>query len=418
LLLFAAGACAGPDPVDRSPAPTIVDTVATERLPIDGLWQSDADGAIVQLHRGRMYRQAGFAADERFGELVYADIHQSGPTTFRCREPVPDPQTTQWHPCTLAIEDDGRLVARTEGVESPTGRGFRVVALADDIWFEAQLGAWYILSSREAHGAMTEVSTVPTAEVPELPPSAPVQKPMLQAPANPYGAYHALVIGTGDYLYLPEVATAVDDADAVAALLRDRYGFHVTELRNPTLGELQTAIERSIRTVREGENLLLYFAGRGFLSEELGRCYWFPADATGDDPTEGVSNDDLVSALRALRGLRALVVADTCFTASRRREVARVEEGDSRRASKQRTRVVLTSGGLEPIQAGAGRPHSVFTGALLDVLRANRAPLAGTSLFAEIRRIAATGTSQSPEYGDIRDAGHEGGDFFFFPTRR
>ena len=41
------------------------------------------------------------------------------------------------------------------------------------------------------------------------------------------GAYRALIIGINDYKdpKIPDLKTAVDDANAVAELLRERYGF-------------------------------------------------------------------------------------------------------------------------------------------------------------------------------------------------
>jgi hypothetical protein len=127
-----------------------------------------------------------------------------------------------------------------------------------------------------------------------------------------------------------------------------------------------------------------------------------------------------VSALGKLRAKRALVVADSCFTASKPRAAKLADDGTAtaRRQPNVRTRVVLTSGGLEPIQDGAGGPYSVLTGALLKALRDNDGPLEGESLFAAIQRISTSGASQNAEYEDIRGAGHEGGDFVFFPTKR
>lgn len=44
-------------------------------------------------------------------------------------------------------------------------------------------------------------------------------------PAVEFGSYRALVIGNNDYKRIPKLKTAEADAKAVAALLRERYGF-------------------------------------------------------------------------------------------------------------------------------------------------------------------------------------------------
>ncbi len=37
----------------------------------------------------------------------------------------------------------------------------------------------------------------------------------------------------------------------------------------------------------------------------------------------------------------------------------------------------------------------------------------GTQLFSEIRRPVILNAKQTPEYSDVRQAGHDGGDFLF-----
>ena len=81
---------------------------------------------------------------------------------------------------------------------------------------------------------------------------------------------------------------------------------------------------------------------------------------------------------------------------------------------KRLARVVLTSGGIEPVSDTRGRnDHSIFADALLRVLRENTSVLEGHELFTKIRRPVALNSDQIPEYSDIRKAGHDGGDFLF-----
>ena len=48
------------------------------------------------------------------------------------------------------------------------------------------------------------------------------------------GAYFALVIGINDYSHLKKLSTAVSDANAIAHLLHDKYGFDVKLIHNAT----------------------------------------------------------------------------------------------------------------------------------------------------------------------------------------
>jgi len=81
--------------------------------------------------------------------------------------------------------------------------------------------------------------------------------------------------------------------------------------------------------------------------------------------------------------------------------------------ANKRTRVALSSGGLEPVLDDGGYGHSVFAKAFLEVLEKNSGIIEGTRLFNELRRPVILNAPQTPEYADILYAGHEGGDFLF-----
>jgi hypothetical protein len=51
------------------------------------------------------------------------------------------------------------------------------------------------------------------------------------------------------------------------------------------------------------------------------------------------------------------------------------------------------------------------------VLGENRSVIDGTTLFSDIRRPVALAADQTPEFSDIRRAGHDGGDFLFVRRR-
>ena len=77
------------------------------------------------------------------------------------------------------------------------------------------------------------------------------------------------------------------------------------------------------------------------------------------------------------------------------------------------TRVALVSGGLEPVADNGGDGHSPFARAFLDVLRGNDDIIDGTEMFTKMRRPVMVSSDQTPEYSDVRNAGHDGGDFLF-----
>ena len=82
--------------------------------------------------------------------------------------------------------------------------------------------------------------------------------------------------------------------------------------------------------------------------------------------------------------------------------------------SRKKARSVMASGGLEPVVDEGGKgAHSVFASALIEALNENQGVLDATLLFSQIRRPVMVNADQTPEYSDIRKAGHDGGDFLF-----
>ena len=396
----------------------------SERLSIDGLWKTRSQPEVyAQLERGRFYLQRGFAPGEQQGTLLYGEVHQVAAREYSCRRPQHRGGIIAWPACTITLEEDGSLRVRTPEPENPEQaleQRFVFETLDDAVWFAAQSRSLQIVSVRQAHEPPPPDSAIGRARAPDLLPSAEHKEFASLAPskATRFGRYRALVIGSAEYTYLPSVATAEGDAAAVSDLLENRYGFRVALLRNPSLTDLSKALARLERELRSDDNLLIYWAGHGFVSDELGRCYWFPVEALGDDTSQGLANDEVAAALQRMKAKHVLIVADSCFTASERREVGLQEEGTDahERLSELRARVVLSSGGLEPIQDGQGSGHSMFTGAFLSALAANGEVLDGQSLFSQIEQIVTAAASQKPEYANIIGADHNGGDFLFVPA--
>jgi hypothetical protein len=230
------------------------------------------------------------------------------------------------------------------------------------------------------------------------------------------GEYHALVIGNNDYPDLPKLQTAVNDAKALSALLRDRYGYTVNTLLNATRSEILQALSQYRRILTDQDNLLIYYAGHGWLDEDADRGYWLPIDATQNDDIHWIANESITSKTRAMEAKHVMIIADSCYSGKLIRGIHVNQNTPNylKRLATRRARVVLTSGGIEPVSDAGGRDnHSVFASALLRALEENNDVLEGHELFSQVRRPVAVNSDQIPEYSDIRKAGHDGGDFLF-----
>ncbi|MCH7935709.1 MAG: caspase family protein [Proteobacteria bacterium] len=232
-----------------------------------------------------------------------------------------------------------------------------------------------------------------------------------------FGNYHALVIGINKYKYLPKLKTAAKDARAVAKLLKDDYGFTVKQLINPSRSDILDALDKYREALGPNDNLLIYYAGHGVLDEEVDRGYWQPVEAEQHRRSGWISNATITDTLKGLSAKHVMVVADSCFSGSlvRGSRTKSPKRGDDywQRMAKKWARVVLTSGGLEPVVDMGGSGHSPFAKAFMDVLRDNASVIDGTTMFNKMRRPVMLAAKQTPEYGDVRQAGHDGGDFIF-----
>lgn len=242
-----------------------------------------------------------------------------------------------------------------------------------------------------------------------------------------FGRYHALVIGNDTYRHLQALETAVHDARTVDELLRRRYGFKTTLLLNADRYQLLSALNKLREQLNDGDNLLIYYAGHGELDRVNNRGYWLPVDAEANSSANWISSIQITDVLNAMTAKQVLLVADSCYSGVlTRAAIARLDAGMSdeerlrwlKAMATKRARVVLTSGGVQPVLDGGGGAHSVFAQAFIAALQENRGILESQRLAQAVtQRVAVTAAAASidqvPVYAPIRFAGHEAGDFFF-----
>ena len=274
--------------------------------------------------------------------------------------------------------------------------------------------------TREAQGELTAVRASLDASPLMRPSGTATPSTLPPAPrpsASPihFGSYHLLAIGIDAYDGLPRLRTAVADARAVAKLLTEGYGFKTRLLLNATRADLIQAFAEYREKLGEDDNLLIYYAGHGWNDEDAGLGYWLPVDAERDDETNWVSNAKITSILLAMRAKHVMVVSDSCYsgTLTRGITIRRRDPGYLERLAARRTRLALASGGNEPVADGGGGTHSVFAAAFLRALEENSGVLDATTLHAKIRAPVLRDSDQTPQFGPIRRARHEDGDFLF-----
>jgi hypothetical protein len=246
------------------------------------------------------------------------------------------------------------------------------------------------------------------------------------------GRYYALVIGNQNYRRIEPLATPIADARRAARVLEHAYGFTVTVVDDADDVAMLRALNDLNGVLKPEDNLLIYYAGHGtrLRTGDRETGYWLPINA--DPPptdTFWVANEQVTGHLARLPARRILVVADSCYAGLlsddpsflMRQDVSRVSLDYVRVRLPKRARLLISSGGDQPVLDTGGAGNSVFASAFLDALEANRDVLSAPALFARLQdrvRAAAarTGFRQVPEFKAIKGAGHEIGDFFFVPV--
>ena len=237
-----------------------------------------------------------------------------------------------------------------------------------------------------------------------------------------FGNYYALIIGNNKYKTLKQLECAKEDAKVMADLLEKKYNFTTDLKLDATRSDIILSLDELRKKLTPNDNLLIYYAGHGWLDTYADEGYWLPIDASQDNSLNWISSSKITASIKAIQAKHVLVIADSCYAGKLIRDVTRgigvtKTKNYFETISKRKARSVLCSGGLEPVADSFGDSgHSIFAAALIDVLNQNKSVMDTTELFSKIRRPVMLNADQTPEYSDIRKAGHQGGEFLFVPT--
>lgn len=242
------------------------------------------------------------------------------------------------------------------------------------------------------------------------------------------GAYRALIIGNDEYkdrnkLWKP-LKTAVSDAKAVEALLKQQYGFSdVERLENASRKDILDSLRGLSKRVMKNDSVLLYYAGHGYLDEGTNKGFWVPVDAQGKDQTTYVRNSTIRDEISIVseRAQHTLLISDSCFSGSLLRGGNRgisVENRNSayfEKIAAKKSVQIMAAGGVEYVDDDyKNSGHSPFTYFLMSELKNNdQDMLTATSLAGNVSMAVANNVNQVPESGVLQGAGDELGEFIF-----
>ena len=239
---------------------------------------------------------------------------------------------------------------------------------------------------------------------------------------NITGNHYALLIANQNFksISIPTLSTPISDISALGETLTNLYGYKVQTLKNPTRKQTLQAISSYKKRLQPQDSFLLFYAGHGSLDTESDEGYWFSSDTDPQDLlSSAIPNSAITATIRGMQARHIFVVADSCYGGSLTRNGVgnmRITSNEAVLAKKMlghQTRVVLSSGGLEPVLDGGSKDkqHSIFAEAFIQSLKSDLNVILASELFTGIQiRLAAT--KQTPSYSQLSNTHHEvGGDF-------
>lgn len=237
------------------------------------------------------------------------------------------------------------------------------------------------------------------------------------------GKYYGLIIGINSYQNINKLKNAVNDAKVVDQILKENYGFENRVLLEDeaTRNNIMKALNDLRKKLTENDSLLVFYSGHGEYNKETEASYWLPVDADKDDNTKWLESRSISDQFKLISAKHVLVVADSCFSGTMTRSV---NQGLSKNSTRENylnklfekpSRVLIASGGNEPVTDAGGKGHSIFSDVLITALKAPFEPIftAEELMTRHLKESVAGRTEQTPEYKVVRNSGHDGGDFIF-----
>ncbi len=239
------------------------------------------------------------------------------------------------------------------------------------------------------------------------------------------GAYKALIIGINDYEgpEIPDLKTAINDAKAMARVLKKKYGFKVTLLldREATREAIYKGLRSLAVSAKPNDSVLIYFAGHGDLDRTFDGGWWIPADAMGGNPATYLDNVQVQKVTRSTKARHVLLISDSCYSGTlfgEARSMPPVTD-DKYYLSlyNEKSRWGLTSGNKTPVSDKGSGGHSVFAYQLIKELERSDKPFISIQeIYTRIAPVIANNSEQTPRCSPILNAGDQGGQFVFMAS--
>lgn len=226
----------------------------------------------------------------------------------------------------------------------------------------------------------------------------------------------AIAVNEYDDTELNKIQNTKSDVAEIISILTDRYAFEdvefIFEKEDTTRKALFSRLNHSFVNALEDENILLIFAGHGDYNEILETAYWLPSDSDPKDPSTWINIGDILAFINASKAFHVAIISDSCFSGAIFEAPKR--GGGVQAYESKKSRLALTSGGIEKVSDGVKGQKSPFAESLIKELLENS--LEDMPFNALANNLILTFNKdriQTPMFGAINGVGHQGGALIF-----
>jgi len=231
------------------------------------------------------------------------------------------------------------------------------------------------------------------------------------------GKYFALLIAVEDYQSrsVNDLNQPIKDAYQIKNALQ-YYTFdteNIILLENPSRDNIIETFDRLNQKITKHDNLLIFYAGHGYWDNKFKQGYWLPSNASKKSRSKWLSNSTIRDYIRGIETKHTLLISDACFSGGIFKTRSAFDDAPPATSElyKLPSRKAMTSGTLTEVP-----DKSVFIEYFVKRLKENENKyLSSEQLFMKFKNAVINNSPirQVPQYGEIREAGDEGGDFIF-----
>ena len=240
-----------------------------------------------------------------------------------------------------------------------------------------------------------------------------------KTPTHPKGINYLFAIAINKYVHAPQLGNCLKDAEDFISLLTTRYQFssdHVIRLfdEQATLPNIYNQLKELSKKIKEQDNLIIYFSGHGYMDKSDKSGHLVPVDGAKDAVWTYMSNDNLLSRIRAIKSFHTFLIIDSCFSGTLFLNRSMDSSALAEEVGRFPSRWGLAAGRIEEVADGYHGENSPFAKAVLSFLKTNTsAKFPVSELIQYVKKVTPRNSDQTPIGGPIFKAGDMDGEFIF-----